>query len=125
VKNYARDGYLISSSQRSRGEIRAARLLRLEVAEVNKGAEQPALFDCPHWRTADFRMDHGGRNARPRRTPDRPDIGIFACHLLQKPAGRQARAWHEDWLIGKRAHPMDWRRSRSRLNVTAENAACA
>ncbi|MDB6126231.1 MAG: Protein involved in biosynthesis of mitomycin antibiotics/polyketide fumonisin [Verrucomicrobia bacterium] len=112
VKNYARDGYLIIKQPTFSAE-KFARLhdyCDSKFAEVNKGAEQPALFDCPHW--ADPRIfewimaDEMLDLVEPLIGPD---IGIFACHLLQKPAGVGKRVpWHEDSAYWKGAlTPMD------------------
>jgi hypothetical protein len=107
VKNYARDGYVIRSEPTFSPEKFSALRAYCDAkfAEVNRGADVPAIVDCPHW--ADPRIfewimaDEMLDLVEPLIGPD---IGIFACHLLQKPPGVGKRVpWHEDSAYWKGA----------------------
>jgi hypothetical protein len=107
VTEYEREGYLIIKHPIFSPE-KFARLQQYcagKFAEVNKGADLPALFDCPHW--ADPRMFEWIMAPEMLDLVEPligPDIGIFACHLLQKPPGVGKRVpWHEDSAYWKGA----------------------
>lgn len=112
VERYHRAGYLILHEQIFSPEkfARVREYCAGKFAEANRDGQQPAIIDCPHW--ADPRIfeficaDEMLDLVEPLIGPD---IGIFACHLLQKPPGVGKRVpWHEDSAYWKGAlTPMD------------------
>lgn len=100
VADYARDGYLIvkhpifSSEKFARAKAYCASLFDT----ANEGGNIPAIIDCPHWRDPRmFEWIFADEMLDLVEPLIGPDIGVFACHLLQKPAGTGKRVpWHED-----------------------------
>ncbi len=112
VQEYERNGYLILPQQIFSPEkfARVRAYCAAKFAEANQDGQTPAIIDCPHWNDprmfewimADEMLDL----VEPLIGPD---IGIFACHLLQKPPAVGKRVpWHEDSAYWKGAlTPMD------------------
>lgn len=107
VQRYDRDGYLILHHPVFSPEkfARVQAYCAGKFAEANKGADVPAIIDCPHW--ADPRIFEWIMAPEMLDLVEPligPDIGIFACHLLQKPASVGKRVpWHEDSAYWKGA----------------------
>lgn len=107
VAEYERDGYLIIPQQIFSSEkfaaLRAHCAAKFEAA--NRDGPPPAIIDCPHW--SDPKMFEWIASPEMLDLVEPlvgPDIGIFACHLLQKPAGVGKRVpWHEDSAYWKGA----------------------
>jgi hypothetical protein len=107
VKSYGRDGYLILHRPVFSPEkfARVQAFCAGKFAEANQGANMPAIIDCPHW--SDPRMFEWIFAPEMLDLVEPligPDIGVFACHLLQKPAAVGKRVpWHEDSAYWKGA----------------------
>ncbi len=97
---YESEGYLTLHTQVLPPDAfaRVKALSERKFVEATKDGRTPALIDCPHWSdpalwefiAADQMLDLVEPIIG-------PDIGIFACHLLRKPAGIGKRVpWHED-----------------------------
>jgi len=101
IEQYRRDGYLmihkpifeIDDFER----LKEYMIGKLDEATSPNGA-RVQLVDCPHWRDAKiFEWLMAAEMLDLVEPLIGPDIGIFACHLLQKPAGVGKRVpWHED-----------------------------
>jgi ectoine hydroxylase-related dioxygenase (phytanoyl-CoA dioxygenase family) len=102
VEKYREDGYLVFH----RPIFSAARfewlknylMGKLDQAFVNAPTGAPAIIDCPHWQDpAIFEWLLADEMLDLVEPLIGSDIGIFACHLLQKPPGVGKRVpWHED-----------------------------
>jgi hypothetical protein len=107
VKNYERDGYLIlhrpTFSPDKFARVRA--YCAGKFAEANVNGNQPAIIDCPHWSDPRiFEWIFADEMLDLVEPLIGPDIGVFACHLLQKPPGVGKRVpWHEDSAYWKGA----------------------
>jgi ectoine hydroxylase-related dioxygenase (phytanoyl-CoA dioxygenase family) len=109
AKAYNRDGYLVV-----KGPVLPPAVFRKLLAYAEEkyaehaaraGGTAPSLIDCPHWsdpRVFEWLLaDEMIAVVEPLIGPD---IGIFACHLLQKPASVGKRVpWHEDSAYWKGA----------------------
>jgi ectoine hydroxylase-related dioxygenase (phytanoyl-CoA dioxygenase family) len=102
VAQYQRDGYIIIS----RPTFSAAKFARLkqhcetkfaQAADAQHG-KPVSLIDCPHWQDpALFEWLLADEMLDLVEPLIGPDIGLFASHLLQKPATAGKRVpWHED-----------------------------
>ena len=100
--SYSRDGYLVLKGpvfpQTVFQRIVAYSQERFAEHAQKNGGTAPSLIDCPHW--SDPRLfewllsDEMISIVEPLIGPD---IGIFACHFLRKPAAVGKRVpWHED-----------------------------
>jgi hypothetical protein len=107
VKKYGRDGYLILHEQIFSPEkfARVRAYCDGKFAEANKGGDKPAIIDCPHWSDPRiFEWIFADEMLDLVEPLIGPDIGVFACHLLQKPPGVGKRVpWHEDSAYWKGA----------------------
>jgi ectoine hydroxylase-related dioxygenase (phytanoyl-CoA dioxygenase family) len=102
ARSYARDGYLVVKGpvfpQSVFNTIVTFSREKFAHAAAQNGGVAPSLIDCPHWsdtRLFDWLLsDEMISIVEPLIGPD---IGIFACHFLRKPAavGKQV-PWHED-----------------------------
>jgi ectoine hydroxylase-related dioxygenase (phytanoyl-CoA dioxygenase family) len=113
VDFYHRNGYVMLHrpifSTEKFARMKSYLLGKLSQTSSN-GAPPAQLIDCPHWQDgkmfewllADEMLDI----VEPLIGPD---IGIFACHLLQKPPGVGKRVpWHEDSAYWKQVlKPME------------------
>jgi ectoine hydroxylase-related dioxygenase (phytanoyl-CoA dioxygenase family) len=106
---YKRDGYLVI-----KGPVFPKPMFDKLVAYAEEkyaehaaaaGGKAPSLIDCPHW--SDPRVFEWLLAPEMLSIVEPligPDIGIFACHLLQKPASVGKRVpWHEDSAYWKGA----------------------
>ncbi len=102
AESYKRDGYLVVKGPVFPHDVfnNVLAFSEEKFAEhaAKAGGKAPSLIDCPHW--ADPRMfewllsDELISIVEPLIGPD---IGIFACHFLSKPAAVGKRVpWHED-----------------------------
>ena len=100
--SFKRDGYLVVKGpifpQPVFKKIMAYSQEKFTEHAAKNGGKAPSLIDCPHW--ADPRVfewllsDEMISIVEPLIGPD---IGIFACHFLRKPAAVGKRVpWHED-----------------------------
>ncbi|MDB6093081.1 MAG: Protein involved in biosynthesis of mitomycin antibiotics/polyketide fumonisin [Verrucomicrobia bacterium] len=107
VEHYSRDGYLMIHEQIFSPEKfeRVRNYCAGKFAEANKGGDQPAIIDCPHWSDPRiFEFIFADEMLDLVEPLIGPDIGVFACHLLQKPAAVGKRVpWHEDSAYWKGA----------------------
>jgi ectoine hydroxylase-related dioxygenase (phytanoyl-CoA dioxygenase family) len=102
VAQYQRDGYVIIS----RPTFSSAKFARLKQhcetkfarAAASQGGKPVSLIDCPHWQDpAMFEWLLADEMLDLVEPLIGPDIGLFASHLLQKPAAVGKRVpWHED-----------------------------
>ena len=100
VKQYEEQGYLMLH----RPILPLEKFERLKshseamFAAAAKDGKQPALIDCPHWRDPLlFEWIFAPELLDIVEPLIGPDIGVFASHLLQKPAAVGKRVpWHED-----------------------------
>ncbi len=100
VERYRRDGYLVLNRPifpRERFEALQPYLLR-KLEQASDGGAPSQLIDCPHWQDVGmFEWLLAAEMLDIVEPLIGPDIGIFACHLLQKPPGVGKRVpWHED-----------------------------
>ncbi len=100
--DYERDGYLIvPGTVFSETEFAALRA-KSDATYAKRAAERdgvaPSLVDCPHWDDPEmFRWLLAPEMLALVEPLVGPDIAIFACHFLQKPAEIGKRVpWHED-----------------------------
>lgn len=100
VRDFERDGYLILHrpvfSPEKFERVRAYCAEKFAEAASSGGA--PAIIDCPHWRDPRmFEWIFADEMLDVVQPIVGPDIAVFACHLLQKPAAVGKRVpWHED-----------------------------
>jgi len=100
--SYDRDGYLIipghvfSDSEFAALKEKCAATFAKRAEE--RGGVQPSLVDCPHWDDPEmFRWIFAPEMLALVEPVIGPDIAVFACHFLQKPAEVGKRVpWHED-----------------------------
>lgn len=100
ISHFKQDGYLV----RHQSTFDADKFARLKqhaedlFARAAAGGKVPALIDCPHWGDpALFEWISAPEMLGMIEPILGPDIGVFACHLLQKPATVGKRVpWHED-----------------------------
>ncbi len=101
VDHYRREGYLmLHRPVFPAGEFAEMKSYLLRKLDQTTGPGKPAsqLIDCPHWNDAKmFDWLCADEMLDLVEPLIGPDIGIFACHLLQKPPGVGKRVpWHED-----------------------------
>jgi len=102
AQSYKRDGYLVVKGPVFPAPVfrRLAAFAEEKFAEhaAKAGGKAPALIDCPHW--SDPRVFEWLLAEEMLSIVEPligPDIGIFACHFLRKPASVGKRVpWHED-----------------------------
>ncbi len=100
VQEYQRDGYLILHRPVFAPDKfeRARQYCASKFAQFPSGQKAPAIIDCPHWNDPRmFEWIFADEMLDLVEPLIGPDIGVFACHLLQKPAAVGKRVpWHED-----------------------------
>ena len=100
VSDYERKGYLIIR----RPLFPPAKFQRIKELGAEKfanaatGSAPPTIVDCPHWQDPRlFEWIFAPEMLDLVEPLLGPDIGVFACHLLQKPPAVGKRVpWHED-----------------------------
>lgn len=99
---YARDGYLIVPGtvfgDADFAALKAKCAATFADRAAARGGVEPSLVDCPHWNDPElFRWVFAPEMLALVEPIIGPDIAVFACHFLQKPAEIGKRVpWHED-----------------------------
>lgn len=100
LSQFSQSGYLIRH-QPTFSSDKFARLKRYAEDLFDRaaaGGDEPTLIDCPHWGDPAMFEWIGTPEMLSMVEPILgPDIGVFACHFLQKPPTVGKRVpWHED-----------------------------
>jgi len=113
LQKYERDGYVTlprpTFAPAKFAKLKADCEERLEAERLGRQGRPITLIDCPHWQHLElFEWLLADEMLDLVEPIIGPDIGLFACHLLQKPAAVGKRVpWHEDSAYwGKILQPM-------------------